>query len=262
VQRQTISNAVQITGTGLHSGTHASVCLRPKLKGDAGWVINQTPLHQCTIVSADLATRIRVGHHELSTTEHLFAALFGAGITDVFIDTSASELPILDGSAKGWFQRLAPQPIDSEIEPLRITQKQIITTDSAQLSIEPSTVFSAKVSVSFEGYEREYFDSGVSGFEDAMSARTFGYLDELEGLQNRGLALGASAENVLALDKNNTAQIAQLPKQPNELAQHKWLDLLGDLSLVNRPILGRVESIAGGHRINHIFVNQLRELAW
>ena len=262
VQRRTIANEVTINGIGLHSGKNASVSLRPKLKGDAGWLFNQTPLHMCTLISADLATRIRVGCHEVSTTEHLFAALFGAGITDICIDTSTSELPILDGSAKGWYQKLTPLRLNSEIEPLRITKKEIITAGSAQLSIEPSAVFSAKVTVQFEGYEQEEFDAGVEGFEEAMSARTFGYLEELEGLQLRGLALGANAENVLALHKAKRAFVTQRPKQPNELAQHKWLDLLGDLSLVNRPILGRVESIAGGHGINHTLVNQLRDLAW
>lgn len=262
MQRHTITNAVVITGIGLHSGANASVSLRPKLTGDAGWIINHTPLHKCQIVSADLATRIRVGQHEISTTEHLFSALFGAGITDIFIDTTTSELPILDGSARKWYERLKPLPLDSEIEPLRITQKQIITSENAQLSIEPSDVFSAKISVHFAGYPTEQFEGGLNRFENAMSARTFGYLEELHGLQQRGLALGASPENVLALHKHKTTHVNQPPKRPNELAQHKWLDLLGDLSLVNRPILGRVESITGGHRINHVLVHQLRELAW
>ena len=263
MRRKTIQHTIEISGAGLHTGMHSSLKLLPKFTGEPGWIINQTPIKECQIISGELSTRIRADDHVIGTIEHLFAALSGAGITDICVHTGSQELPILDGSSREWFTRLHTVDLDTVVEPLCITQKYIITQGNARLSIEPSDSFSAIMTVKFEGYPPESFDAGMDCFKDAMAARTFGYLDELEALQARELALGASPDSVLALYRaDDEERIEQNPKQLNELAKHKWLDLIGDLSLVGRPILGRVESTAGGHRINHILVNQLRELAW
>jgi UDP-3-O-acyl-N-acetylglucosamine deacetylase len=174
VRRQTIQTPITVSGKGLHTGTASSVCLRPKLDNAAGWTINQIPLQECHILSSRLATKIGVADHTVSTTEHLFAALVGLGITDIHIETTDHEIPILDGSSKLWFDRLTPISLDSEVKPLRITQKLNINNGTVQLSMTPSDTYSAKITVDFDGYAQEYFEGDMRHFKEAMGARTFG----------------------------------------------------------------------------------------
>jgi UDP-3-O-[3-hydroxymyristoyl] N-acetylglucosamine deacetylase len=262
VRRKTIQSPISISGRGLHAGKVSTVRLRPKLQGPSGWLVNGIPLKDCELINARLATRINAAGYLIATTEHLFAALVGLGITDIHVETTDLEIPILDGSSKVWFDRLTPMFIDGSVEPLRISQEIKLKEGTAQLSIAPSDTYCAKITVKFDGYHPECFEGGMRLFAEAAHARTFGYIDELAALHAQDLALGAQADNVLALYRHNEPPIDQPPKQPHELAKHKWLDLIGDLALVGRPIIGKVESIEGGHGINHSLVHQLRELAW
>lgn len=262
MHRKTIESPQEVRGIALHSGKEVSVRLLPKDMGDAAWLINGVPLHQCPIVSSRLSTTICVENRTLSTVEHLFAALSACGITDIRIETHSDELPILDGSCIAWFKRIKPCTLPNAITPFELQHPLHLRLNTTQITAKPAMEFHAGIEVDFPGYAVERFSGSLKDFPLAMHARTFGYLEDLESLQAMGLARGARLENVLGLSRDGSSLGGQTQKQPSELAQHKWLDLIGDLALVGKPIACDVFSRSGGHQLNHMLVNRLRDLAW
>lgn len=260
--RKTIKSPQEVRGIALHSGRESTVRLLPKDAGDPAWLINDTPLHHCPIISGHLSTTIRAGSQTLGTVEHLFAALAARGITDIQIKTISDELPILDGTCGTWFNRIQPRTLPGSVLPFELQRPLSVELNDARITAQSSRMFRAHIEVEFPGYAPEMFSGTLLDFSHAMDARTFGYIEDLESLQARGLAKGAMIETVLGLSRDGTGLPGQRAKRSGELAQHKWLDLIGDLSLVGKPIICDVFSHLGGHQLNHMLVNRLRDLAW
>ncbi|MGB0646645.1 MAG: UDP-3-O-acyl-N-acetylglucosamine deacetylase [Bradymonadia bacterium] len=260
--RKTIESSQEVHGVALHSGKESIVRLLPKNTGNPAWLINDTPLHQCPIVSSQLSTTIRVGNQTISTVEHLFAALSACGITDIKIETTSAELPILDGSCGAWFNRIQTTTLPGSVIPFELQSPLSLELNHARIRAKSAKTFRAHIKVDFPGYAAELFSGTLQDFPHAMYARTFGYIEDLELLQAQGLAKGATLETVLGLTRDGSDLSGQRAKQAGELAQHKWLDLVGDLSLVGKPIICDVFSELGGHQLNHMLVNRLRDLAW
>lgn len=259
--RRTIAKTVSISGVGLHSGQACKVNLVPAELGGSGWLINGLRLRELDVVSGQLATSLQVGQKCISTVEHLFAALQAHEIDDLAIEIEGGEVPILEGSAQKWFSTIQEKVIAGDPFLCAPTDPIVIQDGDSRISFTPDKHFSASVHVQFEGYKDQVFDGQLSDFGDAAAARTFGYLDELPHLQKHGLALGAAADNVLALSRDGRQLVAQVPVQENELAKHKWVDLIGDLALVGARIRGRVEAERSGHRLHHQLVAKLREVS-
>ena len=259
--RNTIASTVKISGIGLHSGRNTHVEIKPLIGDRRGWYLNGTRLVDHDIVSGQLATVLQSGAVRISTVEHLFSALYAHQIHDVDIEVFGEEVPILDGSTAPWFEAITPKP--GRGLPTSITPTEVLEFNhgSGRLVCTPAPKLFARVDVAFEGYPPEHFEGGLDAYETAMHARTFGYVDELSDLQTRGLAQGVQISNVLGLSRDGTTQLEQRPKSVCELAQHKWLDLIGDLSLIGRPLNAKIEVSKGGHQLHHLLVKSLRHLS-
>ncbi len=257
--RRTIVTTVSQTGIGLHSGQPCSVTLRPSTH--SGWMLNGYPVRSLPIVSGRLATVLGVGHDTVSTVEHLFAALYAHRVDDVLMDIVGGETPILDGSAAQWYQAIQPQVTESPVRVFSPRQPIHLEANDASIHLYPAHEFSARMHVVFEGYAPQTFDGTLMDFTKAMKARTFGYVDQLAALNQAGYAKGATPESVLGLDRENAHRLHQPKMTDLELARHKWLDLIGDLSLIGVRLNARIEAHKSGHRLHHQLVEKLRELS-
>ena len=257
--RRTIATIVSQTGIGLHSGQPCSVTLKPSQH--TGWMLNGYPVRGLPIVSGRLATVLGVGHTTVSTVEHLFAALYAHRVDDVLITVIGGETPILDGSSRQWYEAIDPKITEAPVKVFSPRQPIHLEANGASINLYPADEFSARMHVVFEGYAPQTFDGTLMDFTKAMTARTFGYVDQLTALHEVGCARGATPENVLGLDRENPHPLHQPKMTDSELARHKWLDLVGDISLIGARLNARIESHKSGHRLHHELVEKLRELS-
>ena len=258
--RNTIVSPLEVDGIGLHLGTPCKVTLLPTPKPGIGWRVQGVPLNEVTKIKTRRSTILTIQNRDVSTVEHLFAALWSHRIHDVDIWVDGGEIPILDGSSHQWYSMLKPTSIAGP--PVqRLCPEEVIslTHGDGFLRLVPAQQFQARVEVEFPGYPKEVFEGGLGDFPLAMGARTFGYFNDLEALNNQGLARGANLQNVLVLDEDGKT-FNQTAKAPLELAQHKWLDLVGDLSLINRELCANVHAFKASHHLHVQLVNVLRAL--
>jgi UDP-3-O-[3-hydroxymyristoyl] N-acetylglucosamine deacetylase len=268
---QTLARSIRVPGVGLHTGRHAVAVLHPAEAGhgivfvrrDVGAVI---PAVAEEAARFDHATSLGRPGCEVGTVEHLLSALVGSGVHDLLVEVDGPELPILDGSAAPWLEAIrqagrtrlrgatppfvpastisipAPHGKRIEIRPardLRVTY----TIDFPHPAIGRQSV---TVVVTPESYARHI-----------APARTFGFLAEYETLKAHGLARGASPENCLIVG-DERVEYGSL-RFPDEFVRHKVLDLLGDLALVGRPVLGHVVALRAGHALHAALAQRLRE---
>jgi UDP-3-O-[3-hydroxymyristoyl] N-acetylglucosamine deacetylase len=267
----TLGRPVRLRGIGLHTGRRARVVLHPADSGH-GIVFVRTdvgaeiPAVAEEAARFDHATSLGRPGCEVGTVEHLLSALVGAGIHDLLVEVDGPELPILDGSALPWLEAIrqaglarlpdaappfspaspisvpAPHGKRIEIRPardLRVTY----TIDFAHPAIGRQSV---TVVVTPESYARHI-----------APARTFGFLAEYETLKAHGLARGASPENCIIVGAERV-ESGRL-RFPDEFVRHKALDLLGDLALVGRPVLGHIVAHRAGHALHAALARRLRE---
>ena len=263
----TLENPVSIMGKGIHSGLDVTMNLRPKetpglvfVRTDLGNAL--VPVLPENLDQANRATRLRVSDVSVATPEHLLAALSGLGVTSLWIDIDREEVPILDGSAKMFVEKIhsgGRKVLSEALDPLIIKESISLKSDQGELSIDPSDrlVFSFTLSYvdSFVGVQNALFDVRENSFEsDLAPARTFGFMSEVSFLQERGLALGGSFDNTLVILEDGYSSPLRFE---NELARHKILDMVGDLSILGRPIVGHVKGNRSGHALNMAMVKRL-----
>jgi UDP-3-O-[3-hydroxymyristoyl] N-acetylglucosamine deacetylase len=267
----TLGRPVRVEGIGLHTGRHVRTVLHPAetgrgivfLRTDVGVEI---PAVAEEAARFDHATSLGRAGCEVGTVEHLLSALVGAGVRDLLVEVDGPELPILDGSAAPWLEALrqaglvrrpetappfspsfaisvsGPYGKRIEIRPardLRVTY----TIDFAHPAIGRQSV---TVVVTPESYARHI-----------APARTFGFLAEYETLKAHGLARGANHENciVVGADRVESGRL----RFPDEFVRHKALDLLGDLALVGRPVVGHIVALRAGHALHAALARRLRD---
>lgn len=262
-QRQTIGRPVSIQGIGIHTGSEAEVTCAPGPAG-AGIVFRRVDLEGAPPIPARLEsvtdTRRGVtlgrGAAVVRTVEHLLAAAAGLGITSLRVDLRGEELPALDGSAAPYCDLLAGAGLveqEGEVAPLRPAapvwvaggEASVLAVGAGALRVTyvvplHHPVLGAALAADVA------FSDGVFVREIA-GARTWGFAAELEALQARGLAAGASEANALGLGPDG---YLSPPRMPDEPARHKILDLLGDLALLGRPVAAHVIAVGAGHRLH------------
>ncbi|MBI2880675.1 MAG: UDP-3-O-[3-hydroxymyristoyl] N-acetylglucosamine deacetylase [Candidatus Tectomicrobia bacterium] len=272
VTQRTLGKSVLLGGQGLHSGLKTGLILSP-LPPDSGIRIGSItteesfPAHLDYVVSTDNATTLQKGAIRVRTIEHLMAALHAFGITNVLIRVT-DEIPIMDGSARA-FCRLIEEAgvVDQEarIEPVRVSsplevEKKRANGHSATLRIEPHS----ELVIDFQlvlpepiGEQRFTFTlDRPESFRDAIApARTFGLIRDVEEQERRGLAGGGRLDNVILLDEGRVVNTKL--RFPDEFVRHKILDVVGDLFLLGRPVLGKVTACMSGHTEN---IGLLRKL--
>ena len=266
--QRTLSKAVGFTGIGLHSGKKVHLTLKPApINYGIKFVRKDLPddptipaRFNC-VVDTSLATVIGSDGVIVSTIEHLMACLAGLSIDNVVVELDSYEVPVMDGSA-GPFTRMimdagievqaAPRHFFVLKEPIELKQ------DGKFVGAYPDTTFRITCNIDFEHplirqqscsieVEDHIFEREIS------SARTFGFLHEVEYMKRYGLARGGSLDNALVVDDHSILNKDGLRYQ-DEFVRHKLLDCIGDFSLLGMPILAHIVTVKSGHAFNHAFL--------
>jgi len=263
VNRKTIREGVKVEGIGLHSGGRAKVFLHP-CEGGHGIVFSVHNEQGSALIPAltpfVAETRRRVVLAKdgvwVQTVEHLLAACFGMGITNLLVEVDGSELPIGDGSAQLWVDAFKEAGVVCLNEPAPLfspTETVTVQDGNALITVAPNDRFTATVTFVTDhplvGVQTATFDEETDDFVTAIApARTFGFWEEVEALLTQGLAKGGSLDNALVVFPDRYSSPLRFP---DELARHKLLDLMGDLMLLGRRLRAKVTAKASGHSLHH-----------
>jgi len=266
---QTIRAAVECSGVGLHSGAPVHLRVLPATAG-SGIVFRRTDLDgfQVEAISRNVArvsyaTSLMKKGVLISTTEHLLSAFIGVGIDNAIVELDNLELPILDGSAQPFVEAIRKVGIRRQRRPrtyLRIRQKLELREGDKFIAVYPADNYSVSYTINFPhpliGKETFRVDLSDGNYlREIAPARTFGSRQDEATLRNMGLIRGASTENCIVLTR---AGIENPPlRMPNEFVRHKVLDLIGDLALLGKQILGNVVADRAGHAMHTALVSRI-----
>ncbi len=268
VYRRTLRRDVGCTGIGLHSGRPVRLRLRPApaehgirfLRSDVGVTIPATLAH---IGTQDHATTLLREGVSVGTVEHLLAAFLAFGVDDVLVEVDGPEVPILDGSAAPFVMLLHEaglRPLAAPRLYLRVLRPVEVVRGGKSVRLSPAQRLEVRYTIGFDHplLRFQSFSTPISArsFADAIApARTFGFLREVELLRKSGLALGGSLENAVVIGE--TGVLNNKLRFPDEFVRHKVLDAVGDLALLGRPLLGRVEAMKAGHALHAAVAEKL-----
>jgi UDP-3-O-[3-hydroxymyristoyl] N-acetylglucosamine deacetylase len=271
VQRKTINAAVGITGIGLHSGIYTRLELKPARAGSGITFVRadlndlRIPALQACTTALEYATTVGRDDVSVGTVEHLLSAVVASGITDIDIHIDGPEVPIIDGSALPFIHLIdaaGVRRLNEEIAVLRIDQPIEVVEGDKSIRMVPSRKLVLRYKIDFAhpaiGRQSCQFELDRDNFSRRIApARTFGFMREVEKLRAAGLARGGSVENCIALDDQS---VVNGPLRfRDEFVRHKILDLLGDLALVGRPIVGEITANRAGHALHSRFVARVLE---
>ncbi|MCF8495678.1 MAG: UDP-3-O-acyl-N-acetylglucosamine deacetylase [Alphaproteobacteria bacterium] len=271
--QQTLRTFVTVEGTGLHSGALIAMTLRPApaghgivfLRTDVTDRDNRVPALWNRVVDTRLCTV--VGNEagvSVGTVEHLMAALRGCGVDNLLIEIDGPEVPVMDGSSLPFVRLIEQAGVIAQAAPrrvIRILETVVVEQDGKRASLSPSEVGLFGGEIVFDHPQigaQSYSTPLVNGnfIHELASARTFGFLHEVEYLQAQGLALGGSLDNAIVLDAERVVNPDGL-RHPDEFIRHKLLDAVGDLYLAGAPILGAYEGSRAGHALNNALLHAL-----
>lgn len=273
VQRKTINTNVSITGIGLHSGIYTRLALQPAHAGSGITFVRadldglRIPALQASTTALDHATTVGKDDVQVGTVEHLLSALMACGITDVDIRIDGPEVPIIDGSSLPFMHLIDAagiRELAAELPVLRIKEPIEVSDGVKSVRIVPANRLIIKYKIDFDhpmiGRQSIHFDFGHDNFLRKIApARTFGFLRDVEKLRAAGLARGGSVENAVVLDDRGV--INGPLRFKDEFVRHKVLDLIGDLALVGRPIVGEITAHRAGHALHSRFVEEILRVA-
>ncbi len=262
-QQHTLKRAVSFAGTGLHSGNRVSMTFHPA-PPDTGIRFRRADLEGKPEIEARIenvaettrSTTLARGHAKVQTVEHVLAALAGAGVDNAVIEIDANEPPIGDGSAREYARMIESAGLTAQTSP----RETYVVTDPIKLEIGDSvmSVFphdGLKItctSADKAGRFTQYYSLEVtpdSWRKELAHARTFCFYEEIEHLFKNGLIKGGSLENAVVI--RDDAVLTNEPlRYPEEFVRHKMLDILGDLSLLGRPLRGHIVAVKPGHAAN------------
>ncbi|WP_299229923.1 UDP-3-O-acyl-N-acetylglucosamine deacetylase [Sulfurihydrogenibium sp.] len=267
--QRTIKKPITIEGIGLHSGDNVKIKLFPANKNEGINFIKNNVVIPAKIDYAhsfEYSTTLHKDGVSVRTIEHLMAALYFTGIDNIYIELIGEELPILDGSSKGFVEKIKEAGIKTlneeklyavleEPVKVEIEDKFIMAKPSNEIKITYQANYNNDIignkSFTYIPYEKE-------SYEGVYTARTYCFLEEVEYLKKNGLAKGGSLENAVVLHNNQVINEEGL-RFEDEPVRHKVLDLIGDLYLLGYPLVAEVYSFKGGHRLNAMFVKTLVE---
>ncbi len=269
MKQRTIGKKIKGVGIGLHKGNPIEIILEP-LTADMGIRFFRSDLNISieakpeNVVDTKMATVIGQNGATISTIEHLLSAIYSYGIDNIKISVNASEIPIMDGSGTSFCMMLdeaGTVELDKN-KKVMVIKKEILSKDGEKYTkISPSKVAEYNFTINFDHpiiREQKYnfIFSKKEYINEISKARTFGFLKDVQALRSMGLALGGSLDNAIVLDDKKMLNSDPLRYQ-NEFVRHKILDAIGDLSLLGMPIIGRYESFAGSHNLNHLLTLEI-----
>jgi UDP-3-O-[3-hydroxymyristoyl] N-acetylglucosamine deacetylase len=273
IKQRTLKNVIRATGVGIHSGEKVFMTLRPAAI-NTGIVFRRVDLDPVVELHAQAEV---VGYTRMSTTlvhdgvrvatvEHLLAAMAGLGIDNAYVDLSAAEVPIMDGSA-GPFVFLIQSAGMEEQEAgkrfVRILKPVQVSDGDRWARFEPFDGFKVGFTIEFrhplfaQSQSRAEIDFSQTSFVKAISrARTFGFMKDIEMLRERNLVLGGSMDNAIVLDDYRILNENGL-RYADEFVRHKILDAIGDLYLLGHGLIGAFNGHKSGHELNNCLLRAL-----
>ncbi|THD10819.1 UDP-3-O-acyl-N-acetylglucosamine deacetylase [Metallibacterium scheffleri] len=273
IKQRTLKNAIRATGVGLHTGDKVYMTLRPAAP-DTGIVFRRTDLStpidipsRCEFVGDTRlsSTLVRDGAR-VGTVEHLLSAMAGLGIDNAYVDLSAPEVPIMDGSAGPFVFLLQSAGIEEQAVAKRFIRikKPIKVEDGDKWArFEPFNGFKVGFSIEFKHplfssrTQRAEIDFSTTSFVKEVSrARTFGFMRDIEMLRERNLAMGGSMDNAIVLDDYRVLNEDGL-RYEDEFVKHKILDAIGDLYLLGHSLIGAFYGHKSGHELNNRLLRSL-----
>lgn len=264
--QKTIGRAVTLSGVGVHGGAPASVTFQPA-DADVGIIFQRSDLkenardiraHVSQIGATDLCTALGPQEARINTVEHLMAAIAALGIDNVIVEVDGPEVPILDGTSAQFIEALDDAGLVTQEAKryfIRILKTVRVEAGGSWGEFRPYSGTRFEVEIDFEspliGRQKYSADMSEEVFRKEIStARTFGFMKDVERLWAAGLALGSSLDNSLVIGDDNSVINPGGLRFTDEFVRHKTLDAVGDLALAGLPFIGCFRSYRGGHRLN------------
>ncbi len=280
IMQKTIGNVIEFSGIGLHTGRNIDVRVIPS-KEDTGvtFIRKDVPrspaikAEPSNVVSTSYATTLGLNGVTVSTVEHLLAAFYGFGIDNAIVELNGPEVPIMDGSSANFIDLIedagletlsAPRRYLVVKRPIKVAERDkfilLMPSTGSELFIDYSIDFAHPflTSQSYSGrFSKDVF------MEEVGRARTFGFLRDVEALRANGLARGGSLSNAIVIGETEILNTDGL-RYPDEFVRHKVLDLMGDISILGVPVIGRLVAHRSGHELNHCLVKEImrRPMRW
>lgn len=273
IRQRTLKTSVRATGVGLHTGTKVTLVLRPA-QPDTGIVFCRSdlpgapaiPAHALNVTDTRMATVLEKDGARVSTVEHLMSAFFGLGIDNAYVDVSAEEVPIMDGSAGTFVFLLQQAGIEEQAAPkkyIRVLKTVALEQGDKRVRLEPFEGFKVGFTIEFNhpvfestGTDVDIDFGDVSFVKEIARARTFGFTQEVEAMRAAGLGRGGSLDNAIVVDDFRVLNADGL-RFEDEFVKHKALDAVGDLYLLGHPLIGAFRGHKSGHAMNNQLVRAL-----
>jgi UDP-3-O-[3-hydroxymyristoyl] N-acetylglucosamine deacetylase len=274
--RSTLKNAFELSGIGLHLGKQSTVKVMPALPGEGRYFVRvdlpdapKIPAQIAAVGETTLSTELSLGTAKVRTVEHLLASLIASGIDDARIEINAEELPLLDGSAQNWCEAIAQVGIqvhqNQSIQAPIIPQEPIWIRDhDCFVAALPATQTRFTYGIDFPyqaiGNQWHSWSPAEQDFATEIApARTFGFAEQIEQLQQAGLIKGGSLENALVCSHHGWLNPPL--RFTNEPARHKLLDLVGDLSLLGQLPTAHILAYKASHKLHTQLAKKLAQIS-
>jgi UDP-3-O-[3-hydroxymyristoyl] N-acetylglucosamine deacetylase len=273
IKQRTLKNIIRATGVGLHTGDKVYMTLRPAAP-NTGIVFRRTDLNPPVelhsrpenVGDTRLSTTLINGDVRVSTVEHLLSAMAGLGIDNAYVDLSAPEVPIMDGSAGPFVFLIQSAGIEEQEAAkrfIRIKKPVVVKDGDKWAKLEPFDGFKVGFSVEFDhplfnkrNSQAEMDFSTTSFVKEVSRARTFGFMRDIEMLRERNLTLGGSMDNAVVLDDYRVLNEDGL-RYDNEFVKHKILDAIGDIYMLGHSLIGAYSAHKSGHELNNKLLRSL-----
>jgi UDP-3-O-[3-hydroxymyristoyl] N-acetylglucosamine deacetylase len=273
IRQRTLKNVIKATGVGLHTGKKVYLTLKPA-PVDTGIVFSRVDIDPVVQIPAlaenvgdtTLSSTLMKGDVRISTVEHLMSAMSGLGIDNAYVDVSAPEVPIMDGSAGPFVFLIQSAGIEEQNAAkkyIRITKELTVEQGDKKVSLKPFNGFKVGYTLLYDHPVHRKFTkaasvdfSSTSFVKEVSRARTFGFMHEFEELRNRNLALGASMDNAIAVGDYRVLNEDGL-RYEDEFVKHKILDSIGDLYLLGKTLIGEFQGYKSGHALNNALLRLL-----
>ncbi len=273
IRQRTLKNMIRATGVGLHTGEKVYLTLRPAAP-NTGIVFRRIDLPHPVEIRAEpfavgdtrLSSCLEKGGVRVSTVEHLMSAFAGLGVDNAYVDITAAEVPIMDGSAGPFVFLLQSAGIEEQSAAkqfIRILHPVEVKEGDKWVRLDPYNGFKVDLSIDFV---HPVFDrsrqsvsvdfSTTSYIKEVCRARTFGFMQDVETMRAQGLALGGSLDNAIVMDEYRVLNTDGL-RYDDEFVKHKVLDAIGDLYLLGHPLIGAFSGYKSGHALNNQLLRRL-----
>ncbi len=273
IKQRTLKNVIRATGVGLHTGDKVFLTLRPA-PVDTGIVFRRIDLEPVVELPARpenvgdtrLSTTLTCSNAHISTVEHLMSAFAGLGIDNAYVDLTAPEVPIMDGSAGPFVFLLQSAGIEEQNRAkqfIRIKKTFEVNDGDKWVRFSPLNGFKVTFTIDFDhpifqnSSQKASVDFSTTSFVKEVSrARTFGFMQDVEALREAGLARGGSLNNTIVMDSFHVLNEDGL-RYEDEFVKHKVLDAIGDLYLLGHPLIGAFDAHKSGHALNNRILREM-----